>query len=170
MTRLAVVRHAKSSWAAVGLSDFERSLNQRGRDSLPKIGEYLSRSKFAPAHIVCSTAARTRQTLDGLLGFLSTEPNIDFNEELYNGAERQYFDVIRALTGGHDAMIVGHNPMCSMFAISLCGGGDEASIRKLHEKFPAGAVAMFELAGDNWAQLQPGGAILADFYTPRDAP
>ncbi|MEP7080118.1 MAG: histidine phosphatase family protein, partial [Ginsengibacter sp.] len=46
MKTLIVVRHAKSSWAQSGLADFDRPLNERGKESAPKMAKILAEKKL----------------------------------------------------------------------------------------------------------------------------
>ena len=46
--RLILMRHAKSSWDAPNLIDKERALNERGRDSAVKIGNWLRENDYLP--------------------------------------------------------------------------------------------------------------------------
>ena len=41
MKTLIVVRHAKSSWANIGERDFDRTLNERGKEDAPLMAEKL---------------------------------------------------------------------------------------------------------------------------------
>src|SRR6202451_4394164 len=58
--RLVLLRHAKSDWPEV--ADHERPLAKRGRRDAPVVGRWLGASGYVPDAVVCSTAARARQT------------------------------------------------------------------------------------------------------------
>jgi len=62
ISRLILMRHAKSSWKYHDLSDHERPLNQRGRKSAVKIAKELIRLEWIPDKLYSSDSARTRET------------------------------------------------------------------------------------------------------------
>ncbi|MBV9802302.1 MAG: histidine phosphatase family protein, partial [Solirubrobacterales bacterium] len=64
--RLFVLRHAKSSWDNPGLDDHERPLAARGRRALDVIAAHLAATGTEPELVLCSSARRTRETLDGI--------------------------------------------------------------------------------------------------------
>ncbi|MBN2783463.1 MAG: histidine phosphatase family protein, partial [Pontiellaceae bacterium] len=64
---LYLVRHAKSSWADMGMRDFDRPLNKRGLRDAPEMGRRLRKLEAAPSIVLCSPALRTRQTSELLL-------------------------------------------------------------------------------------------------------
>ena len=63
MKLVYLLRHAKSSWKEPGLDDQDRPLNKRGRQAAKIMAMYLRRSKIKPDLVICSTAARAKQTL-----------------------------------------------------------------------------------------------------------
>ena len=64
MKTLIVVRHAKSSWAEPGLSDFDRPLNERGKKDGPNIAKRLKKRNIAIDLFVSSPAKRAKRTAD----------------------------------------------------------------------------------------------------------
>jgi Phosphohistidine phosphatase SixA len=48
MKTLYVMRHAKSSWENVDLSDFERPLNAQGLEAAPFVGKQMREKKSSP--------------------------------------------------------------------------------------------------------------------------
>jgi len=164
LLRLFLLRHAKSSWAMPGQRDFDRPLNERGRGDLPKIAALMSRRGFIPGHVYCSPAARTRETLAGILPAFSSAPGISYESSLYQGDARTYYDCLRDHGEAEALMIVGHNPACEELAVWLAGGG--AGAASIEEKFPTGALAVIEFDAATWPAIQPSGARLADFVAP----
>jgi phosphohistidine phosphatase SixA len=64
MHTLYLLRHAKSSWADPTLLDHERPLAPRGRRDAKRIATHLAQLGIEPELVLCSTAARTRETLE----------------------------------------------------------------------------------------------------------
>ena len=125
MRTLTLFRHAKSSWAEPGLPDFDRPLAPRGEDAAPLMAAFLVERGLAPDLVLCSSARRTRETLDLALPAFRPAPKIAYDETLYHapapvmiGQIRQTPDEVRNL------MILGHNPGLQALAIDLVGAGD----------------------------------------------
>ena len=130
MLRLHVMRHAKSSWAVPGASDFDRELSDRGLSDLKRVATEIEAKGLIPEKILCSSAVRTRQTLDGISPALTPAPQIEYLDKLYSGGVEDYLTAIRATTGCKSLMTVGHNPMSGSLASSLAGDGDPKAWRK----------------------------------------
>ena len=62
MKTLILVRHAKSSWDAPGLSDIDRPLNERGKKDAPEMANRLKARKLHIDLFVSSTAKRASKT------------------------------------------------------------------------------------------------------------
>jgi len=165
--RLFVLRHAKSSWDNPGLDDHERPLADRGRRALDVIAAHLAATGTEPELVLCSSARRTRETLDGIAvgGEHVIEP------ALYAATTEEVLDRLRQLPDRIAcAMLVGHNPAAQMLVLRLTNH-DSAGIEDpgrdvVKRKFPTGALAT--LAFDcQWRELAPGCARLEGFTTPK---
>jgi phosphohistidine phosphatase len=168
MLRLYLLRHAKSSWAEPGRSDFDRGLSERGEGDLPRIAAAMREGGYLPERVFCSPSRRTRLTLHGIMAAFRTPPSVDYVDALYGGTLDDYFDCLRGLAGQPSAMIIGHNPMCEAFASALTNSGDPAALAAISGKFPTGALAVFEIDRDAWSAIEDQSAHLADFIVPRD--
>ena len=72
MKTLYLIRHAKSSWAEGGLSDFDRSLNKRGKRDALQMGKRLKALGVTPGVVISSPAKRaitTAQKIADELGY-----------------------------------------------------------------------------------------------------
>lgn len=171
MRRLLLLRHAKSSWAEEGLSDFDRPLETRGRRAAEWIGENIASAGLAPAAILCSAARRTRETLAGLLPHLSGEPRIRLSRRLYDEASGDYADTIAELGGGAPSlMVVGHNPAIAETLALLAGKGDRTLLRKLAAKYPTAGLAILDFDIDDWTGIEAKSGRLSGFIDPRTMP
>ena len=171
MKTIYLLRHAKSSWDDSSLSDHERPLNERGRSAAPRVGAYMQEAGYAPDLVLCSTATRTRQTLDAVLSELHVEPAIEFEEELYLAGPREMLDLVRSVPDIVDAVLmVGHNPGTGMLADALSGDGSPEEIRLMSVNFPTAGLAIIELSVDRWKDIASGCGNLKEFVRPRDLP
>ena len=66
MKHLLLLRHAKSCWKDLNLTDHDRPLNKRGNKSAPKMGEKLKNKDIRPELIITSTAIRALSTAEFL--------------------------------------------------------------------------------------------------------
>jgi phosphohistidine phosphatase len=165
--RLFVLRHAKSSWDDPGLDDHERPLAPRGRRAVEAIAAHLTASGVSPDVVLCSSARRTRETLEGVAvgGEHVIEP------ELYGAGTEAVLDRLRQLPDSvYSVMLIGHNPAAQMLVLRLTNhdaSGVENPERDLvKRKFPTGALATlaFDCA---WSELAPGCAELEEFTFPK---
>jgi len=153
MLRLYIMRHAKSSWAVPGARDFDRTLNERGLADLAKLSKVFKREKIAPDHILCSSAIRTRQTLDGIKDAFENLPAVDFTERLYSSGLHEYIDIINGVEQAKSLMVIGHNPMCGSLATSLPKDGEPDEFEKIAYKYPTAAISIIDFDFDDWSKV-----------------
>lgn len=170
MLRLYIMRHAKSSWAIPGARDFDRELNDRGLEDLVKVSKVLKNESFFPDKIICSSATRTRQTLDAVMNAFSHEPEIVFTERLYSSGLAEYIEIINANSESNakSIMIIGHNPMCGSLAISLPGSGEAPELEKIAYKYPTAALTIIDFDTNNWSEVSKGKGILLKSIFPSE--
>jgi phosphohistidine phosphatase len=173
MLSLALLRHAKSSWDATDIEDFDRPLNERGRAAAPLMGEALKELNFVPDLILCSSAKRTRETLllvaPNLKGAPAGGAEVVFDDQLYLTSPETLFQRLKAVpVGRKSVLMIGHNPGLHGLALMLAGTGDAKSLSKLEDKFPTGALAIFAFPQVAWRDLVPATGLLEAFLTPRD--
>jgi phosphohistidine phosphatase len=165
MKQLFLLRHAKSSWDDSELVDHDRPLAPRGRRAATLIAEHLGQEGITPALVLCSSARRTRETLDRIIPALGEGISVQIERELYAASEQRLLDRLRAVEDGVESLLlIGHNPGVEQLALSLAGGGQKLVV--LRRKYPTGALATLEFSG-RWGDLRPGRAELTDFVTPK---
>lgn len=116
---LYLVRHAKSSWKDIDISDRDRPLNRRGNANAPMMGERLAELIYqgdgefpSPQKIVTSPALRAVSTANQIAVAIGLVPQaILLDERLYFQGTKAMLEVI---TGQHNMidslMLVSHNP------------------------------------------------------------
>ncbi len=82
MHLLHLLRHAKSSWKE-DVEDHERPLNRRGREAARLVGQHLPASAGAIDLVLCSSALRTRETLDLAVAEFTPRPRCVIEDALY---------------------------------------------------------------------------------------
>jgi phosphohistidine phosphatase len=168
MRRLMLLRHAKSEWSNPGARDHDRVLAERGRESAPKIGSYMTRHALRPDLILASTATRVRQTVDLLLPAFAKPPKTLYDDRLYEVEGGKLLDVIKETPPEvHALMLVGHNPGIAELAELLIGTGDVETRQRLLEKFPTAGLAVIDFPLDDWKKLHHKAGRLDRFVVPR---
>jgi phosphohistidine phosphatase len=168
--QLILVRHAKSAWPDV--PDRDRPLAKRGRRQAPLTGAWLRSTGYRPGLVLCSPARRTRDTWELMAAELGTAAKVGYEERIYAASGAALLDLVREVPADVATLVlVGHFPGLPDLAIELAGDGPGGSsgdaMERLRSKFPTAAAAVLEIR-DQWRDLAPGGARLADFVVPRD--
>ena len=133
MLILSLLRHAKSSWKDPTIADHDRPLNTRGTAEAPVMGKAMAEHGLDPDLVLCSTARRTRDTLQLVLPELKTEPKIVYEDGLYHGTAQEMLDLLHEVAApASQVLLVGHNPELQSFALDLIGSGAK------HPQGPAG--------------------------------
>ncbi|NEA25478.1 SixA phosphatase family protein [Actinomadura bangladeshensis] len=155
MPMLIVLRHAKAV-AGFGTADIDRVLNDRGRRDAAAAGEWLRANGLVPDHVLCSPAARTRETL----GLLALDAAVTYQPAIYaNDPDGLLTLVTEAPDDAGTLLLVGHNPSVHQLVHDLTGQAPEA--------FPTCALAVIDLP-DAWAGVRPGLGTLRTVHTPKD--
>jgi phosphohistidine phosphatase len=161
---LYLLRHAKSSWADPTLADHERPLAPRGRRDAKRIAKHLRRLGYEPELILCSSAVRTRETLE-LLRSAVPASAVNIEEDLYAASHDELFARLRLVPDAVvSVMLIGHNPGLQQLALELASAGDE--LERLAARFPTAALATFALA-KSWSRLAPADATLEAYVVPK---
>ena len=162
VTRLILMRHAKSDWNHPGLQDHERPLNKRGRRSAEALGDWLREKGLHPDLALISSATRTMQTFEGL--------NLDcesrYLRELYHASAEAMRDAAQG-PEAETVLMIGHNPGIAGFAAQI------VSAPPSHPRFadyPTGATLVAGFSAETWAQANWREANTLDFVVPRDLP
>ncbi len=160
MKTLYILRHAKSSWDNPSLSDFERSLNERGVKTAPLIAAVICKNDLKPDLILSSPARRAEQTAVLVKEAAKIDVEIQFDERIYEASPQQLVQVISELKSDTEsAMIVGHNPGLEGL-IRFLTGEDQA--------MPTAALAVIDLPVQNWEELNSQCGNLRTLIRPNE--
>lgn len=161
--RLVLLRHAKSDYPG-GVLDHDRPLSARGRREGALAGDHLRTLPGPIDEVLCSTAVRTRQTLDRT----GIEAPTRFTSDIYEAVPD---DILAHVQQTEDTvltlLVIGHAPGIPSLALDLAGpGSDETVMQDIGARFPTSALAVLEIPG-SWADLGENGAVLVEFTVPR---
>jgi phosphohistidine phosphatase len=169
MLTLSLLRHAKSSWKDTSLPDHDRPLNARGTVEAPLIGKVMAEHGLDPDLVLCSTARRTRDTLDLVLPQLKTEPKVTYEDGLYHGTPAEMLALLRGVgAGAGQVLLVGHNPEIQTFALNLIGSGPRQLKDWLEAKFPTAGLVVIRFPAGAWSDVAVNSGRLELFLSPRD--
>ena len=161
--QLHLLRHAKSSWSEVTLSDRERGLNKRGCRDAPRMGGALAEF-LEPQLITASPARRAQATLEGLVEGWPALGDLDHcsDEALYTFSARELLDWITVRPAAQSSLfLLGHNPGLTDLVNWLCG---EAVLMNL----PTAGYVGLDLACEDWSGIEPGCACLRYSLFPKE--
>jgi len=169
MKTLYLLRHAKSSWKDETLDDFDRPLNKRGRAAATAMGAFLAEQGLAPSQVLCSSAKRTRETLERIQEQLATPVPVRFEKGLYMAEAPALLRRIKRLNDSLAAvMLIIHNPGIAHLAMLLTDERSEPQRSRLNAKFSTGSLAVIDADIARWADLVPQSGTLRSFTRPRD--
>jgi phosphohistidine phosphatase len=169
MRTLMLMRHAKSSWDRPELDDLDRPLAPRGRDAAPLIARYIKKSKRQPDLVLCSPAARVRETWQLMTPVLGRAVDCKTLRTIYLGAPSRLLETLRRASDAVETlMLIGHNPGLGRLAAGLCGTGPKKPLERMRGKFPTAALAVIDFDVDRWDQVGPGAGRLRAFVRPKD--
>ncbi|MEV8514293.1 histidine phosphatase family protein [Dactylosporangium sp. NPDC051484] len=115
---LILLRHAKAANPDDYATDIERPLTARGHRDAAAAGHWLRKAGLVPDAVLCSTAVRTRQTLDELR--LAGEVPVTYEHRIYVGPADDTLDLIRHVDATvATLLLVGHNPTISDLSDTL---------------------------------------------------
>jgi phosphohistidine phosphatase len=173
---LLLMRHAKSAWPDV--PDHDRPLAPRGRRDAPAMGRWLRSVDYIPDRVICSTALRARQTWQLALPALETDPQVSFDDRVYEASASQLLELVRRTSANvRTLLIVGHGPALPDLALTLTAAAETGThppdaagltaAERIRHKFPTAAIAVFSFDLD-WDQFSPEDEGLACYMTPRE--
>lgn len=151
---LILLRHGKSGYPA-GVPDHDRPLADRGRREAALAGEWMEQDGLDVDAVICSTAERTRQTLERT----GIDAPTEFTEDIYENSPEHILEAIRsyAQEDATTLLVVGHFPGLPGTALLL---DDAADI----DRFPTSAYAVLSV-GVPWDRLgldvDPGARLTA---------
>ena len=168
MLELIILRHAKAVAESDG-PDRERHLKERGKNQALAQGEWLKAQNLMPTHILCSPAARTRETCAKLGEAWASLPPIDMVASLYAfGDGSPYIEAIMEMGGKSPRlMIIGHNPSVHSLAMRLASPENNTqALTQLRQKYPTCSLAHLRFDISDWSELTTGSGELITFREP----
>ena len=157
MRELILLRHAHAGSHTTGPDDRDRVLSEVGVQEARAAGAWLRERGLLPDRVLCSPAARTRETL-AVLGDLGV---VEVREEpsIYEASPGTLAALVDANRDANRLLLVGHNPGLEQLA-ALMHSGQTGDYRGM----PPAGIAVLKLPVD--AAIEPGIASLTAFWWP----
>ena len=161
MKTLLILRHAKSSWKELGLTDHDRPLNKRGKRDAPQMGELIKQEGLVPDLMLSSTARRACNTAEIVAESSGYRREIQLATEFYHAPPSIYLNVLIGLSDEiKRVMVIGHNPGLEELLELLTGR---------YEAFPTAALAYVSLDIAAWHEVsEHTRGTLVNLWRPRE--
>ncbi len=160
MKTVLILRHAKSSWNAPELFDYDRPLNKRGKRAAPRMGYHLREQGLIPDLILSSSAKRARKTAAKVAKACGYDGKPELLDAFYLAPPGVYFETLQALPDTYQCvMVVGHNPTMEELVMHLT---------EQIERMPTAALAYVTLPIKQWKALDfATRGTLVNLWTPK---
>lgn len=165
---LYLLRHGKAETGSAVQDDHDRELVARGREEGRAMGRYLTSHHIRPERVLCSTAARARETWEYVQQSYSGPMDVEYMDGLYLASANAMLQVLSEVPD-HVAsvLLVGHNPGLHQLALTLAERGKEEDLDRIALKFPTCALAGVALPR-GWRDIRNRGGELALIATGKE--
>lgn len=158
--RLLLLRHGKSDWETAYEHDHDRPLARRGVRDAKRIGSFLADAERIPELIVHSTAVRAARTVELAIEAGDWSSEVRASRDLYDADLATLLAVVRGIDAETKTLLLaGHQPLWSMAAERLIGGGTV--------RMPTAAVACIRFEAGDWRDVAEGTGELSWLVIPK---
>ncbi len=162
MLKLYLLRHAQAA-GSFDVDDYQRPLTLHGIEQAQSLAPSLPNIHLC----LCSSALRTKMTLDSLK---KAEANIDkttFSDELYNAPTGALLKAIQQSGTAQNFLLIAHNPGIHQLAnILVKQDTSHEHLEHLRFDYRPATLSIFECNIDNWKDIQPAQNKLTQLITP----
>lgn len=150
--KLYLLRHAKTNQQSPTGKDFDRKLLPKGHAQCELMKKHFD--QLNDLYILCSSAQRTRETLEGIH---LNNSEVEFRDELYLCGRDTLLTAIWECKSDKDLLIIGHNFGISDLAEYLLE--DYIEMRTCE-------LLVFDFEIDSWQEVSKGLGELTHRYRP----
>jgi phosphohistidine phosphatase len=159
---LFILRHAKSSWAEIGMDDINRSLKSSGIDDARALAKIL-KSDLSDLEIVLSSPAN--RAIHTAILFCQTVglplEKLEINDKIYEAHINEIKQIISKISDSiSSAMIVGHNPTFTYFANEF--------LASPIDNLPTCGIVKVVFEVDTWRDIGRGRVVSSYFDYPKN--
>ncbi|HXS57289.1 MAG TPA: histidine phosphatase family protein [Hanamia sp.] len=162
MKTLLLIRHAKSSWESSVTLDFERPLNERGKNDAPKMAERLLDKKISIDAFVSSPAKRAQKTAEIFMKkYGSAHEKLTLIPSLYEASVDDFYRAVEQLPDEDSSIaLFAHNPGITDFINSL----DCSPVYNM----PTCAIYAFKIKTKHWKEIRTADKEFLFFDYPKN--
>ena len=159
---LLLIRHAKSDWGDLMLSDFERPLNHRGEINAPEMAKRLAKRELFPQQFISSPALRAITTAKYFAKELHiNSADIIQEKDIYDALTNSLLEVVNNLDESSNfTALFGHNP-------GITGLVNYLSNQEISH-LPTCGMALIKFPFDQWKMVSSGTGELVFFDFPKN--
>ena len=162
MKTLYLLRHAHAAPRELSLSDFDRPLEESGREEAEAVANYLLGKAIIFDFIMCSAALRTQETLEPLRK-MSDDNAIEISIDFYNISVEQILNHLKKISDKRNTVLyIGHNPGIAFTVLKLARVLPDV----LMEGITPATLIGFQLPIDKWQNLEGGEGETIDVFQP----
>ena len=145
MKKLIIVRHCKSSWSDMSLSDFDRPLNNRGMNDGDLMSGKLFENLSSVDLLLSSSSNRTVLTSKFFIDKININ-KIKYEDELYHADYKTIINKLKKVDNIiNKLMVIGHNPGLTYLVNYF------SNIRLYN--LPTTGIVIFDFFTDNWKEI-----------------
>lgn len=162
MKKITFIRHAKSDWNLPELMDFDRPLNERGRNNAPNMGARMAKYEECPQLILLSAAVRTKETMKLFSEKAGWQDCKKIEKDwLYLASPQEYIKTVEKLANDlHYICFCGHNPTITAI-INYYSGENLVNV-------PTCGLGMIEFDVDDWSSISRDSGRLMHYDYPKN--
>lgn len=154
---IILLRHAHADGAMPGQDDMARVLSLRGEAEAEAAAAWLKQHALAPDRVVCSPAARARETCERVLATLGYA-DLRSDARVYEATPATLLRVLDDHADANSILLVGHNPGLESLVALLTEGASDSG-----RGMPPAAVVWLSLPKGS---IEPGTAEVRHFWWP----
>jgi phosphohistidine phosphatase len=162
MKTLLLIRHAKSSWDNIALSDFDRPLNDRGKKDAPAMAKRIKERKIKIDLFLSSPAKRAKKTAENFVDLHGAkEKDLILIPSLYEASPKIFFEAVENINDKNDVVaLFSHNPGITDFVNSLT--------EKRIDNMPTCGVFAVNVKTRNWTDFKKAEKEFLFFDYPKN--
>jgi phosphohistidine phosphatase SixA len=154
---IILLRHAHADGAMPGQDDIARVLSLRGEAEADTAAAWLKQHAAAPDRVLCSPAARARETCERVLAALGYT-DLRSDARVYDATPATLLRVLDDHADADSVLLVGHNPGLENLVALLTEGASDSG-----RGMPPAAVVWLSLPKGS---IEPGTAEVRHFWWP----
>lgn len=168
MKLLGLFRHARPSWQATTMRDFDRELSPEGQQDAAAMGRHMGRLPIRWQRILASPALRARQTIEIAAREAGDCPPIEWVERAYLADRITLKNILRKLDPRLDNVVMcGHNPgLHDLLHDLLRDKSHGFQLKGAPRRFPTAGFAVLELNITQWKEMTSGCGKLIHLAQP----